>query len=124
MNATTKQRRIIEDAFRSIPDIYDGFQLVSDNVYELSLEGEKRHRSGRSIKGFPATLAAKYFTVKLIAGYASGRDAMPEIRDIHRLRQDCVLAASYAADYIQLAEWARSVPADFWVLDCASLMAD
>jgi len=124
MPATKKQRRIIKNAFRSIPDIYDGFRLVSDKVYDLALEGEKRHRSGRSVKGFPAPLAAKYFTVKWIAGYASGRDAMPEIRDIHRLHPDCVLAASYAADYIQLSEWARSVPAYFWALDYASLMAD
>jgi len=117
-------RSVIETAFRYIPDIYDGFNLVCNNIYREALEGEKRHRSGRqSPKSFPASLAAKYFTVKWLAGYVSGRDQIPTIADVHRMRKDCILAASYAEFYReQLTQWAKSIPAEFWDIDYAELM--
>lgn len=118
-----KARTLIETAFRDIPDIYSGFSLARDIIYREALAGEKQHRNGRqSPRDFPATLAAKYFTVKWLAGYASGRDAMPTIANVHRMRRDCVLSASFAADYPEFAEWAKSVPAEFWALDYVELM--
>lgn len=119
-----KNRTIIETAFRDIPDIYSGFSLMRDLIYQSALEGEKRHRPGRpSPRNFPASVAAKYFVVKWLAGYASGRDKLPTIADVHSLRPDVVLSASFAADYTQtLGAWANSIPAAFWEIDYAELM--
>ncbi len=122
-----KPRTLIEACFRDIPDVYDGFNLARDNVYRLALEGERKHRSGRSTttpQDFTASLAAKYFTVKWLAEYASNRSNLPTIADVHRLRPDVVLAASYAAYYPEtLGPWARAIPAEFWSLDYAVLMS-
>lgn len=118
-------RTIIETAFRDIPDIYSGFSLARDLIYRAALEGEKRHRNSRSDspRNFPASLAAKYFTVKWLAEYTIHPSRLPSISDIHRMRQDCILSASFSADNVgALYSWAMSVPAEFWELDYAKMM--
>ena len=119
-------RKLIETAFRDIPDIYSGFSLVRDAIQRAALEGEKSHRRSRydTPKSFPASLAAKYFTVKWLAEYTLHPSRLPEIAEIHRMRQDCVLAASFSADNAgALYAWALSVPDEFWALDYAKMMA-
>ena len=95
MSVSTKQRNTITAAFASIPEIYDGFRTVSEILRRACLESEKQHRRGDYRKpGMPAPLAAKYFAAQWLAEYASGRARLPEIREVHRLRPECVLAAS------------------------------
>jgi hypothetical protein len=122
MAVSKKQRNIIAAAFASIPEVYDGFRLISEILRCDCLESEKQHRQGRSVPGFPATLAAKYFAARWLAKYASGRARLPEIREVHRLRPECVLAASYAADFPEFKAWADSLPVEFWELDYAEMM--
>lgn len=120
-----KARTLIETAFRDIPDIYSGFDLMRDVIQAAALEGERRHRAVRSDspKAFPASLAAKYFTVKWLAEYTLHPSRLPKIAEIHRMRKDCVLSASFAADNAgALYSWALSVPAEFWALDYAKMM--
>ena len=120
-----KARTLIDTAFRDIPDIYSGFNLMRDVIQSAALEGEKRHRNSRSDspRNFPASLAAKYFTVKWLAEYTLQPSRLPSIADIHRMRHDCVLAASFSADNVGvLYAWAMAVPAEFWELDYAKLM--
>lgn len=120
-----KARTLIETAFRDIPDIYSGFSLMRDVIYDAALEGEKRHRAGRadSPRNFPATLAAKYFTVKWLAEYTLNPSRLPSIAEVHRMRQDCVLAASFAADNVgALYAWALAIPEEFHTLNYAEMM--
>ena len=121
-----KARTLIETAFRDIPDIYSGFILMRYVIYDAALKGEKRHRNGRPCrKDFPVTLAAKYFTVKWLAEYTLHPSSLPTIAEIHSMRRDCVLAASFSADNVgALYAWALSVPDGFWALDYAALMAE
>lgn len=123
MPISKQQRNIITAAFASIPEVYDGIRLISEVLQHACLESEKQHRQGRSVHGFPATLAAKYFAARWLAKYASGRTRMPEVREVHRLRRECVLAASYAADFPEFKAWADSLPPEFWKLDYAEMMA-
>lgn len=122
MSVSKKQRNIITAAFASIPEMYDGFRPISEILRRACLESEKQHRQGRSVSGFPATLAAKYFAAQWLAKYASARARLPEIREVHRLRPECVLAASFAADFPEFKVWADSLPAEFWELDYAMMM--
>ena len=122
MSATAKQRRAIDAAYDTAPAIYDGFKLATERLFDLALASEKQYRKGRTITGFSASSAARYFAVKWLAEYASGRSRLPELAEIHRLRPDVVLAASYAAAYPEFKAWADSIPAEFWDLDYAQMM--
>ena len=115
-------RTVISAAYDSIPD---GFNTARDRIYRAALDSERAHRKGRfgTPRDFPASLAAKYFTVKWLAEYTRRPSRLPTIAEIHRLRPDVVLAASFAADNTgALYAWAVSVPAEFWALDYADLM--
>jgi hypothetical protein len=123
VSVSTKQRNIIMAAFASIPEVYAGFRLISEVLRRACLESEKQHRRGYYGKpGMPATLAAKYFAARWLAEYGSGRAPLPELRRLHSLRTECMLAASYAADFPEFKSWADSLPAEFWELDYAEMM--
>ena len=118
-------RTVISAAYDSIPDIPDGFNTARDRIYRAALDSERAHRKGRfgTPRDFPASLAAKYFTVKWLAEYTRRPSRLPTIAEIHRLRPDVVLAASFAADNVgTLHAWAMAVPAEFWALDYAEMM--
>lgn len=121
---TQKPAAIITKAFDAIPDIYDGFRTIRERIFDVAYKSEKAYRTDRrAIPGFTAADAARFFVVRWLAGYTTGRDAMPTISEISHMRLDVVLAASYAAEHHdRLLSWAESVPAEFLALDYAALM--
>ena len=121
---TLKPAAIIAQSFDSIPDIYDGFNTIRNRITDLAYKSEKEYRQdSMPNRGFTAADASRYFVVRWLAGYVTGKNALPEIADISHMRPDVVLAASYAAEHrAMLKDWAESVPAEFWALDYCELM--
>jgi hypothetical protein len=122
---TLKPAVIIAKAFDAIPVIYAGFRTIKEKMFDVSYKSEKEYRKDRApIPGFTSADAARYFVVRWLAGYTTGKDAMPTIVDINHMRPDRVMAASYAAEHKDLLiNWcAESVTESFWALDYAKLM--
>lgn len=123
MPCTKQQEALIRAAFNTIPELPHGFSNGRDLLYGKSLEGEKQHRrNSPSPKSFPATLAARYFTVKLLREYAMGERTVT-VADYLRVREDHFYAAALASEHFNvLWAWALAVDPAFAALDYAELM--
>lgn len=125
MNMTkTQANKIIKDLFNAIPDIYQGFHLVRDNMERLELKAEKEHRYNRgSVKGFSANDAARYFTIQHLH---DGKDNNYTIESIIDIRYEALLGCAYAKRYAdKLQAWFEMVDnSQFKDIDYAELMKD
>jgi hypothetical protein len=123
MNMTkTQASKIINTLFAAIPDIYQGFGLIRDNLERLEKEAEKKHRSGRpSVDGFSVSQAAKYFTVKHLF---DGKSSTYTIESMIDIRHEALLGQAYATRYrAELAQWFELVEqSNFKDVDYAELM--
>jgi hypothetical protein len=114
--------KLINSLFNAIPDIYQGFGLMRDNMYFKELDAEKQHRRNRpSVKGFTATDAARYFTVSHLY---QGATASYTIEDMIDIRHEALLGCAYARRYAEeLKEWMELVrTSEFHLVDYAELM--
>ena len=123
MNMTKAQaNKIINTLFVAIPDIYQGFGLMRDNLERLEKAAEKEHRKNRdSVQGFSVGQAAKYFTVQHLF---DGRESRYTIEALIDIRYEALLGQAYATRYAEkLTQWFELVAAsEFKSIDYASLM--
>ena len=109
MNMTKAEaNKIINTLFAAIPDIYQGFRLMRDNMERVEKEAEKNHRNpargGRgSVSGFSVGQAAKYFTIQHLF---DGKDSTYTIESMIDIRHEALLGQAYATRYRkELAQW-------------------
>lgn len=125
MTMTKNQaNKIVATLFRDIPDIYQGFGLMRDKLYNLELQAEKDHRSNRpSPKGFSTADAARYFTVQHLYDGATASYTIESVIDI---RYEAILGVAFAKRYSEeLASWMEAVrQSEFAQVDYAELMKD
>lgn len=123
MNMTKAQANaIINTLFAAIPDIYQGFGLMRDNMELLEKEAEKKHRYNRdAVKGFSVGQAAKYFTISHLFDGAKASYTIEAMIDI---RHEALLGCAYARRYSEeLKGWMEMVFASkFAEIDYAELM--
>lgn len=123
MNMTKAQANtIINTLFAAIPDIYQGFGLMRDNMERLEKEAEKKHRYNRdAVKGFSVGQAAKYFTIKHLFDGATASYTIEAMIDI---RHEALLGCAYARRYSEeLKGWMEIVHASkFSEIDYSELM--
>ena len=95
--------KLIENLFRSIPDMWAGFKLMRDDLFDLNQKAEKQHRKGAYSSRYNCTVSniAKYFTVMhLFEGMqaATGEKQGYTIEAILHIRLECLKAQAYAME--------------------------
>lgn len=124
MNMTKAQaNNLINTLFAAIPDIYQGFDLMRDNLERMEKEAEKRYRKHYrgECKSFSVAQAAKYFTIQHLFGGATASYTIEHMIDI---RHEALLGCAYARRYIEeLKGWMEIVHASkFAEIDYSELM--
>lgn len=123
MNMTKAQANaIINTLFAAIPDIYQGFGLMRDNMERMEKEAEKKHRYNHpAVKGFSVGQAAKYFTIQHLFDGATASYTIEAMIDI---RHEALLGCAYARRYSEeLKIWMELVFASkFAEIDYSSMM--
>jgi hypothetical protein len=124
----SEQFALIEKLFVTIPDIWNGFTLMSDDLLHLNVTAEKDHRKhGRVVKGFPVKLAAKYWVVRHLfeacEGVFNGKH-LYSIEALLHIRFECLKAQAYVmANNASMQGWYEQVKAtQFTTIDYAELM--
>jgi len=118
----SKQIDTIRQAFREIPELYDGWHEVSEHLYSMNVEAEKRHRHG--VTGSPLSVkdAAKLFVVKHLLDGVAEPDRFT-VGDILAIRNEVLYAQAYAKKFRKkLLPWAEKWAADFEQVDYSELM--
>lgn len=124
----SEQLALIEKLFAAIPDIWNGFTLMSDDLLRLNVTTEKDHRKhGCVVKGFPVKLAAKYWVVKHLSEACEGVFDGKHLYSIEALlciRFECLKAQAYVmANKEKMQGWYEQVKAtQFTTIDYAELM--
>ncbi len=126
MSATTKQAKIINEAFSRLPETYHGFTTCKDLLLAQCTAAEKAHRSGRrAVSGFSVSLAGKYFTVKYLLDAVRFPERMPTAADYLSLRHEIFTAYAIVSEALpQFTGWAEGVPLGFDALDYCEMMGD
>lgn len=118
----SKQIDTIRQAFREIPELHDGWREVSEHLYGMNVEAEKRHRSGYTGSPLSVKDAAKLFVVKHLLDGMAEPDRFT-VDDILAIRNEVLYAQAYAKKFhAQLGAWAAKWTADFDQVDYAELM--
>ena len=124
----SEQFALIEKLFAAIPNIWQGFTLMSDDLLRLNVTVEKDYRKhGRVVKGFPVKLAAKYWVVRHLFEACEGVHDGKHLYSIEALlyiRFECLKAQAYAmANKDKMQSWYEQVKAtQFTTIDYAELM--
>lgn len=97
---TKKQSlEIIDFAFCTLPDIGSGWTDMASQLYEMSLEAEKKHRRGRAREYCAISVpeAARLFVVQNLANsiMKPGRWA---VVDILHIRNECLYAQAFVEE--------------------------
>ena len=126
MSATAKQLLTIHTTWATVPALERGWADHRNQLLDLCLEGEKRHRNGHPAPaGFSRMAAARYFATKWLRE-AAEREKPVRPSEALRLRPDCFLALAMADDEElgpQLKAWVKGVNWDeFNKLDYVELM--
>jgi len=120
------QLKTIEHAFNALPQIFHGFETVSDKLFKMNLEAERQHRRNRPTpKGFSANAAARLFTVRHLAE-ALEKPSRYQVDDIIYIRTECLFAQAYAskhrAEILEAWDKAGVKIADVLAVDSSELM--
>jgi hypothetical protein len=126
MSATTKQAKIINEAFSRLPETYHGFTTCKDLLLSECIAAEKNHRSCRpAVPGFSASLAGKYFTVKYLLDAVRFPERMPTAADYLSFRHEIFTAYAIVSEALpQFTAWAEGVPLEFDAIDYCKMMVD
>lgn len=119
----SQQVRVINEAFSSIPELFDGFWNVRDRLYDMNVAAEKRHRHGSTPPcGLSISNAAKLFTVHhLLDGWA--QPDKWNVDAILSIRNEVLYAQAYAKKHhVDLKSWAEQWTKPFEQVDYAKLM--
>ena len=122
------QLKTIDHAFDAIPQIFHGFDTISDKLFRMNLEAERQHRRNRPTpKGFSANAAARLFTVQHLA-QALEKPNRYQVDDILYIRTECLHAQAYAnqhrAKILEAWDKAGVKIDDVLAVDYAELMAE
>jgi hypothetical protein len=121
----TSQVKLIREAYRAIPDLFDGFFNVRDRLLEMNLDAERRHRKGApyGIKhGISAQDAAKLFVVRHLLDGLAEPDRWT-VDDILHIRNEVLYAQAYAKKHAsELVDWRAKYGGTFVEVDYAALM--
>jgi len=123
-----QQLKTIDHAFNALPQIFHGFETVSDKLFKMNLEAERQHRRNRPTpKGFSANAAARLFTVRHLAE-ALEKPNRYQVDDILHIRTECLYAQAYANKYRAeiLEAWGKAGVKidDVLAVDYSELMAE
>lgn len=124
----SEQFALIEKLFSAIPNIWNGFTLMSDDLLRLNVTAEKDYRKhGRVVKNFPIKLAAKFLAVKHLFEACEGVYDGKHLYSIEALlciRFECLKAQAYVmANKDKMQSWYEQVKAtQFTTIDYAELM--
>jgi len=123
-----QQLKTIDHAFNALPQIFHGFETVSDKLFKMNLEAERHHRRNRPTpKGFSANAAARLFTVRHLAE-ALEKPNRYQVDDILYIRNECLHAQAYANKYRAeiLEAWDKAGVKidDVLAVDYSELMAE
>ena len=118
----SKQIETIRSAFRDIPEMYDGFREVSEHLYSMNVDAEKRHRHGVHGSTLSVKDAAKLFVVKHLLDGIAEPDRFT-VSDILAIRNEVLYAQAYAKKFREkLMPWAEKWASDFEQVDYSELM--
>lgn len=124
----SEQFALIEKLFVAIPNIWNGFTLMSDDLLRLNIASEKDHRKHtRVVKGFPVKLAAKYWVVNHLYDACEGvydGEHLYTIEALLGIRFECLKAQAYVmANKEKMQGWYEQVKAtQFTAIDYTELM--
>ena len=123
-----QQLKTIDHAFNALPQIFHGFETVSDKLFKMNLEAERHHRRNRPTpKGFSANAAARLFTVRHLAESLEKPNSY-QVDDILYIRNECLHAQAYANKYRAeiLEAWDKAGVKidDVLAVDYSELMAE
>jgi len=123
-----QQLKTIDHAFNALPQIFHGFETVSDKLLKMNLEAERHHRRNRPTpKGFSANAAARLFTVRHLAE-ALEKPNRYQVDDILYIRTECLHAQAYAnqhrAEILEAWDKAGVKIDDVLAVDYSELMAE
>ena len=123
-----QQLKTIDHAFNALPQIFHGFEAVSDKLFKMNLEAERHHRRNRPTpKGFSANAAARLFTIRHLAE-ALEKPNRYQVDDILYIRTECLYAQAYAtkhrAEILEAWDKAGVKIDDVLAVDYAELMAE
>jgi len=123
-----QQLKTIDHAFNALPQIFHGFEAVSDKLFKMNLEAERHHRRNRPTpKGFSANAAARLFTIRHLAE-ALEKPNRYQVDDILYIRTECLYAQAYATKHRAeiLEAWGKAGVKidDVLAVDYAELMAE
>jgi len=112
MTTKTAQLKIIDHAFRSIPQIFHHFDTIAEKLFEMNLAAERQHRKmrgGSTVRGFSTAAAARLFTVRHLAEALKKPDRY-SVADILHIRLECLFAQAFAAENRDaiLSAWAAA----------------
>jgi hypothetical protein len=123
-----QQLKTIDHAFNALPQIFHGFEAVSDKLFKMNLEAERHHRRNRPTpKGFSANAAARLFTIRHLAE-ALEKPNRYQVDDILYIRTECLYAQAYAtkhrAEILEAWDKAGVKIDDVLAVDYSELMAE
>ena len=97
MNHHTQQLVLIDEAYHDLPEMVDGRKDVAELIFDMNVEGERRHRKPTpgGYPGLSVAAAARYFTVKqLLDGWREPNRYT--VDDIVNVRNEVLYAQAYA----------------------------
>ncbi len=100
---TVKQKiQLVENAFSALYVLDNiSWSHYREQLFQAALEGEKQHRGSNF--GHPnaasATVCAKMFAVRWLAGHLTKSDKMPKVKDFLSVRRECYIAAALVLNY-------------------------
>jgi hypothetical protein len=124
LNQHTQQLALIDEAYYALPDMQDGRKDVPELLFEMNVEGERRHRKGTpgGYPGLSVAAAARYFTVKqLLDGWREPNQYT--VDDIVNVRNEVLYAQAYAKRFRkELNAWALKYNEGIEQMDYAKLV--
>jgi hypothetical protein len=128
-NTMKQQLKTINHAFNALPQIFHGFETVSDKLFRMNADAERQHRRGRPapLNGFGIKAAARLFTIRHLAE-ALEKPNRYQVDDILYIRTECLHAQAYAnqhrAEILEAWDKAGVKIDDVLAVDYAELMAE
>src|ERR1035437_7979450 len=124
MKHHTQQLVLIDEAYHDLPEMVDGRKDVAELIFDMNVEGERRHRKPTpgGYPGLSVAAAARYFTVKqLLDGWREPNRYT--VDDIVNVRNEVLYAQAYAKRFSKvLNAWVCEYGYQIDQLDYAKLV--
>lgn len=95
MAAKQWQVKMIEDIYESVPEMQRGFLDYKQEIYDITVESERRHQRGRPShmkSGCSVDIASKYFVIKWLRDAVVNNDQQVDASLSLVIRREVVMA--------------------------------